>query len=203
MIAGLLAANGFDSGGNSRDFPVLNYKRCFMKTSLLKISVVAVALAFAAGNLVAQDAAGTQLSYGVSQVVQLSKANVSEDTIVSYVQNSGNSFNLDANQIIYLKDQGVSANVINAMISQKNRPVAATTTASAAPSPAVVTSQPQVTTYVPSSTVYVIPDTQTYYYNTYYARPYYYPWPAVSLSFGWGGGWGGYHGGWHGGGWHH
>ena len=41
------------------------------------------------------------------------------------------------------------------------------------------------------------------YYGYYPYYGYYYPYPAVSVSFGWGGGWGGYRGGWHGGGgWH-
>jgi len=36
------------------------------------------------------------LSYGVSQIIQLSKAKVSDDTIVNYIQNSGSSYGLDA-----------------------------------------------------------------------------------------------------------
>jgi hypothetical protein len=185
-----------------------------MNKNLLKCTMAAGALVIAVGNGLAQDATTDppQLSYGVSQIVQLSKANISEDTIISYVQNSGNSYNLDANQIIYLKGQGVSANVINVMIGQRNRPVAsvpAPETPTPAPQPdyAVATAAPApvATTYVPSSTVYVIPDTQTYNYDANYAPYYsgYYGWPAVSIGFGWGGGWGGYHGGWRGGGgWH-
>lgn len=196
-----------------------------MNANWLKISAVAGVLAMAAGNGLAQDAtAGApQLSYGVSQVIQLSKANISEDTIISFVQNSGNSYGLDANQIIYLKEQGVSANVINAMINQHNRPVAVAapapdTSASSTEAETVTTTAPPSSTLAPS-TVYVIPDTQTYRYDAtyapYYYQPYYYGyygWPAVSLSFGWGGGWGrgwgGDHDGWRGGwggdhdGWH-
>ena len=188
-----------------------------MNMNRLKISIAAGALAMAVGSSLAQDAtAAPQLPYGVSEVVQLAKANISEDTIVSFVQNSGNSYNLDANQIIYLKGQGVSANVINAMIGQRNRPVATTATVPETPVPApqpdntVATASPApapptTTSYVPSSTVYVIPDTQTYYYDANYAPYYsgYYGWPAVSIGFGWGGCWGGYRGGWHGGGGYH
>ena len=166
------------------------------------------------------------MSYGVSQIIQLSKAKVSDDTIVNYIRNSGSSYGLDASQIIYLKQQGVSDTVINTMLNQPRQ------AAQAAPQPAyptasstataTVVAQPAVTYVqtVPSSTVYVIPDTQTYqYYNNYYPAygyyPYYSGWyyPAVSFSFGFGGGyhggyyhggWGGYHGGYHGGGgWHH
>lgn len=150
--------------------------------------------------------------------MQLSQAKVSDSTIITYIKNSGNSYGLDANQIIYLRQQGVSDAVINTMLNQRNNVMAAaaqtasqaTTTTpqqsysdtGAQTSTAVV--QPTVTAYVPVSTVYIIPDTQTYQYNAYYYQPYYYPYyawpyPAVSYSFGFGGRWGGgyYHGeGW-------
>jgi len=170
--------------------------------------------------------APVQLSYGVPQIIQLSKAKVSNDTIVNYIRNSGNSYGLDANQIIYLKQQGVSETVINTMLNQPRQAAQATPqpaypTGSSTATTTVVT-QPTVAYVqtVPSPTVYVIPDTQTYqYYNNYYQPAYgYYPYyggwyyPAVSFSFGFGGGyhggyyhggWGGYHGGYHGGGgWH-
>ena len=156
-----------------------------------------------------------QLSYGVPQVLQLEQAKVSDGVIVNYIQNSGTIYSLKADEIVYLKQQGVSDNVLNAMLNQRSRltgsappaaPIASSTVASdQVPAPAA-----PATTYVqtaPPATVYVIPDTQTYLYDTYYysAYPYYsypyyggyyYGWPAVSLSFGWGGHYGGgYHGG--------
>jgi uncharacterized membrane protein YgcG len=198
----------------------------------LTVTITAV-LVLAARNVPAQDAtitsaaqtAPVQLSYGVSQIIQLSKAKVGEDTIVNYIRNSGSSYGMDANQIVYLKQQGISDAVINTMLNQP-RQVAqaapqpayptASSTATVVAQPAVTYVQP-ATTYVPSSTVYVIPDTQTYrYYNNYYQPSYgYYPYysgwdyPAVSFSFGFGGGYrggwgggyrGGYSGGYHGGG---
>ena len=145
------------------------------------------------------------LSYGVSQIIQLSKAKVSDDTIVNYIRSSGNSYGLDASQIVYLKQQGVSDPVINTMLNQPRQvaPAAPQPVYSTASSTATVVAQP-VVPYVPSSTVYVIPDTQTYqYYNNYYQPAYgYYPYyggwyyPPVSFSFGFGGG---YRGGWGGG----
>jgi hypothetical protein len=211
----------------------------FMKTrnlqSLLLAIAAVAALAFAAGNVVAQDSTtataqpaaasqpAPQLSYGVPQVLQLEQAKISDGVIVSYIQNSGTIYSLKADEIVYLKQQGVSDNVLNAMLNQRGRltgssepaattasPTAASTQtyAPAAPAPAVVYEQQTAS----PSTVYVIPDTQTYQYDTYYysgypyySYPYYggyyYGWPAVSLSFGWGGYYGGgYHGG--GGGFH-
>ena len=189
----------------------------FMKTSNFQklILAVAVGLAFSAMTVAAQDSSAAsqpalaQLSYGASQIIQLSRAKVSDDTIIAYIHNSGNSYVLDADQIIYLRQQGISDAVVNVMLNQpKNAPVAtapqqnnSSHTSSAQTETAVA--QP-TTTYVqstPASTVYVIPDTQTYYYDSGYYQPYYYPyyaWPyaPVSLSFGFGGRFGsGFHGG--------
>jgi hypothetical protein len=192
----------------------------FMKTSNFQKTILAVAvgLALSAMTVAAQDSsaasqpASVQLSYGASQIVLLAHAKVSDDTIIAYIHNSGNSYVLDADQIIYLRQQGISDAVVNVMLNQpKNTPVA---TAPPAPQQnnssyassaqtATAVAQP-TTTYVqstPPSTVYVIPDTQTYYYDSSYYQPYYYPyyaWPyaPVSLSFGFGGRFGGgFHGG--------
>ena len=194
----------------------------------LTVTIAAV-LVLAARNVPAQDSTTTsaaqtapvQLSYGVSQIIQLSKAKVSDGTIVNYIRNSGSSYGMDASQIVYLKQQGISDAVINTMLNQP-RPAAQAapqpaypTASSTATETATVAAQPAVTyvqtapAYVPSSTVYVIPDTQTYqYYNNYYQPSYgYYPYysgwyyPPVSFSFGFGGGYRGgyYHGGWGGG----
>jgi uncharacterized membrane protein YgcG len=177
------------------------------QNSFLTIAAIVV-LPFLALNASAQSA--PQLSYGVPQVLQLSQAKVSDSTIIAYIQNSGNSYGLDANQIIYLRQQGVSDAVINTMLTQpRNVAASAQTAPPPADQPSTAVVQPTVT-YVQSasaSSVYVVPDTQTYYYDSAYYQPYYYPYygyPAVSLSFGFGGGWGGYHGGGYhgGGGWH-
>jgi hypothetical protein len=187
----------------------------------LALSLTAV-LVLAARNVTAQDSnasaaptAPVPLSYGVSQIIQLSQANVSEGTIVHYIVNSGNRYGLDANQIVYLKQQGVSDAVINTMLNQP-RTVVPPNDSTASSAPTVVVVAPPTVTYVPaqSSTVYVIPDTQTYKYYGYGYRPryggYYYPsyspvyfgvgYPGVSFAIGFGGYRGGYYhatGGWH------
>ena len=191
---------------------------------LFLTAIIAAMLVLAARNVPAQDSTTTsaaqtapvQLSYGVSQIIQLSKAKVNDDTIVNYIRNSGSSYGMDASQIVYLKQQGVSDAVINTMLNQP-RPVAQAapqpaypTASSTVTETATVVAQPAVTYVqtVPSSAVYVIPDTQTYqYYNNYYPSYGYYPYssgwyyPPVSFSFGFGGGYRGgyYHGGWGGG----
>ena len=185
--------------------------------------------AIAATNTIAPVAAPTApvtppLAYGVSQILQLAQAKVSDDTIIAFVRNSGNSYGLSADQIIYLQKQGLSSAVITAMLNQPrtgalaSTPAPATPTpASDAPAPAAPASAAPDYTQSATSTATVAPtvtyvQTQpatTYYYPYYYSYgyPYYYPaygcYPGVSVSLGWGRGWGGWHGGggYHGG-WH-
>lgn len=192
-------------------------------------------LALTAGQALAQDSttsttaantaqppsasqAAPQLSYGVPEVLQLSQAKIGDSTIINYIHNSGNNYGLNAAQIIYLRQQGVSDTVVNAMLNQRSQNApsgvpAATAIASSSDTASAVPAQSSVT-YVetaPSSSVYVVPDTQAYYYNDwlYYHSPYYsyypaYYWPysGVSVSFIGGRGWVGYRGGWHGGDFH-
>jgi hypothetical protein len=168
------------------------------------------------------------LSPATAQVLQLTQAKVSDTTIMAYVQNSTTMYGLNADQIIYLKQQGVSDGVLNAMLNQSSR-VAASIAAQTPPSnygqdgqnPAPdqsSTAVVQPTTAAPSS-VYVVPDSSTAGYNSwaaqysypynyypyYYSYPYYpyYYWP-VGFSFYYGGYRGGYYRpgyGWHGGNW--
>jgi hypothetical protein len=182
-----------------------------------------------AGSATAQTATTVQaappLSYGVPQILEMSQAKVSDGTIITYIQNGGTIYALNAEQIVYLKQQGVSDAVLNAMLNQRSQLAQSATTQSASQQndsdnanaqTANTVAQPTVTYVqsVPSTSVYVVPDTQTYYYPYYYPYYNYYWYPPVSISFGfghyWGGGWhggyhgGGFHGGWHGGGgWHH
>jgi hypothetical protein len=169
---------------------------------------------------------GPYLSPATTQVLQLTQAKVSDTTIIAYVQNSSTMYGLNADQIIYLKQQGVSEGVLDAMLNQSSK-VAAEAAAQSPPSNYGQGTPPdqsstavvQPTTAAPSA-VYTVPDSQTANYNAwasqysypnyypYYAYyPYYYPyyyWP-VTFSFvygspGWGWGW---HGGtWGGSGWH-
>ena len=191
------------------------------------VAVMAVAgLVWSASTALAQDssAANTgqpaavnppvaQLSYGVSQVVQLAQAKVGDDTIIAYIKNSGNSYGLAADQIIYLRHQGISDAVITTMLNQPKPGVAVATPTTPAPQPVIsstaVTGSGSTITTASGSTATVAP-TVTYVQTapapTYYYQPYYYPayawYPPVSFSFGWGWG-GGWHGGGGHGGWHH
>ena len=170
------------------------------------------------------SATSSQMVYGVPQIIRLSQAKVSDDTIIAYVKNSGFSYSLDADQIINLRQQGVSDAVITTMLNQpKTGPVVYTpTTQAPQPVASTVSSSTADTTplYSPrqsdqnptaSASTQLVPTatvapTVTYVQAApapvyYYAQPYYYPsyawFPPVSLSFAWGSGWHGGYGGWH------
>lgn len=102
----------------------------------------------------AQTAAGTS-SPAVQEVVKLTKAHMGDDVILAYIHNSGASYNLSADDILYLNSQGVSQPVISALLQAKgtaapapNAPAANTPAPSpdtaAAPTYAPPTSGPQV-----------------------------------------------------------
>jgi hypothetical protein len=187
-----------------------------------KLAVVLVGgLMVLALNAPAQNSptAAPKLSYGVSEVVRLAQANINDDTIIAYIKSTRTDYKLSADQMFYLRQQGVSEAVIKAMLVQP-KPVAAPATtpaavASTAPAPAApvpeatgraamsptyTTPAPQPAPAVPNAVVVAPPVTYVqpapapyYYYPPYYYAPYpYYGWgfPPVALSFGWG---------WHGG----
>ena len=101
---------------------------------------------FKAGELSASaDVTSDQsamLPYEITQILQLQKAKVGDETIIAYIKKSGNSYSLNTTQIIYLRKQGLSDAVITAMLNQP-RPEVPTYLVQA---PIV---QPRVTTTTP------------------------------------------------------
>ena len=81
--------------------------------------------------------ANAKLPYGVDEVLKLSRARMNDDVTLNYIQNSGTIYNLSAQDLIYMKNQGVSDKVINAMQDQKKRALEALSQTSASSSPAV------------------------------------------------------------------
>ena len=178
----------------------------------------------------AVPAQSAQLSPAVQEVLKLAHADVSDDTIVAYINSSGAVYNLNASDIVYLRQQGVSNPVITAMLNARPTPNAPAV-AQAAPPAAPVPAPPEGTTQPPADAMQAAPiydgsaySAPAYSYAApgyYGAAPYYWGYPGVSLGIGlgfggyyggyygrpWGGyGWGGYPyyhgGGYHGGGYH-
>lgn len=65
-------------------------------------------------------AARTDLSAGASEVVRLSEAGTTDDVLLAYIQNANSPFSLNADQILYLRDIGVSQPAITAMLNRDN-----------------------------------------------------------------------------------
>jgi len=175
-------------------------------------------------NQAAAPSALPKLPYGVDDVLKLSRAQISDDIVLNYIHNSGTIYNLGPQEIVYLRNQGVSDRVINAMLDQRKQvtePAAQTAPVPSAPTVSVAPAQaapevpvapdyaqvaPQAT---PASSVYVIPSPAANPYYSYYYYPYYgyygpygyyyrpYCAPYVSFGFRYGG-----YGYWHGGHYH-
>jgi hypothetical protein len=189
-----------------------------MKTNRVKQFMVALAasLLLPATTAGAQDASisntvpvvissapAPQLPFGVPQILQLTQAKVGDEMIIAYIKNAGNSYGLSADQIIYLRQQGVSDAVVLAMLSQPKAALTTAQTSAPVPPPAVAPAYPvplpTSPAPMPESDVQVIPDNADYYQPDYYPPVYYpsvYAWyPPVVIYSGRGGGWGGgFHG---------
>src|SRR4051812_37872409 len=70
---------------------------------------------------VAVQTDSAKLPYGTADVVKLSRSQVSEDVIVSYVQNSGIAYSLGPDDIVRLRSEGLSDRVINTMLAQHTK----------------------------------------------------------------------------------
>jgi len=60
------------------------------------------------------------MSPAASEVTRLAEASTSEDVMLAYIQNSAAAFNLSTDQILYLRDIGLSSAVITAMLNRDN-----------------------------------------------------------------------------------
>ena len=59
------------------------------------------------------------LAWATQEVLKLCRAKVSEETVITFVGRATTSFDLTADDVVYLKDQGVSDRILNAMLSQR------------------------------------------------------------------------------------
>jgi hypothetical protein len=150
----------------------------------------------------ASQTAPVHLAYGVEDVLKLSRAKISEDIILNYVQNSGTIYNLSSQDIVYLRNEGVSDNTLKAMLDNRKRVEAASqaslAAAAAAQAAAPATVAPNSadngtapTTYVDASTTSggVIPygPVEAAYYGAYRPYGYYDPGYPYYYGYGWGG----------------
>jgi len=81
------------------------------------------------GNIGHAQTPPANLSPDLQEVIKLSQQKMGDEVITSYIKNSGKSYKLGADDIIYLNSQGVSQAVLNALLQ------ASTAAAPAAPTP--------------------------------------------------------------------
>lgn len=94
--------------------------RRFRETACAAVAAIMISLGGA--SALAQDAANTAappLPSGAADVLKLEQAGFGDSTILAYVNNSDQSYSLNASQILYLKEHGVSDAVITAMLARE------------------------------------------------------------------------------------
>ena len=69
------------------------------------------------------------LSHRLQEIVKTARAHMGDDVILAYIKRSGVSYSLTADDIVYLKSQGVSENVISALLQSKSTGTASTVNA--------------------------------------------------------------------------
>jgi hypothetical protein len=183
---------------------------------LLPVLLVSLSSSFAV------ESRPLRISETAATLLKLQRGDVNEQVIVTYIQNARRNFDLSADDIVYLKKEGVSDKIVSAALShrakfpqvvvsapqpQPQQP--ATVQVQPAPQPTVIVAPPQ-TTYIQTAPapVYVYSAPSYRYYNPYpYSYSYYpyryrhygyhypgysYSYPRFSFNVGFGRG---YHGG--------
>ncbi len=85
----------------------------------IKIALAFLAVAWmcwSVGNVCQAQTAPADFTPALNRVVNLSKGGMSDDFILTYITNSGTTFNLSVDDIIYLHKQSVSDGVIKALM---------------------------------------------------------------------------------------
>lgn len=134
-----------------------------------------------------------RLSAGLDDIVKLTKAGVDESVILAFVQSSAIAYRPSAQEIVRLRENGVTSPVIAALLRRgedlREKAAARRDAANSPPNPTVAPAPPPVTpspptSNPPSATVIVAPTPQVVYssvvYPAYY-RPAYY-----SAAYGYG-----------------
>lgn len=174
------------------------------------INAVASSSVDAKAGLTSQtDVPGIRYSEGVAEVLRMAEAKVDPEVIKAYVKSSSTAFNLNAAEIIALKDRGISSEILTAMI-QRGSELRRQAAQNVQPSPnaaAQAAPPPMANPYAPAPAYdygvqsaypgyaysypaysYSYPDYS--YYPNYSYYPYY--WPSYSVGYLGGGYYGGF-----------
>src|SRR2546425_250695 len=92
--------------------------------------------------------APAKLSPGLDEIVQLAQAGVGDDVLLAYVENSPTSYKLEVDEILYLHDLGISAEVIAGLVRHGQ--------SSAEPAPTLARSRSEEHTSELQSLAYIV-----------------------------------------------
>ena len=91
------------------------------KTRVLGACLAAV-MAFAlltTGYVSYAQTTAANLSPDLQEIVKFAQAHMTDDVILAYIKNSGKTYNLSGDDMIYLTSQGVSQPVLSALLQTK------------------------------------------------------------------------------------
>jgi hypothetical protein len=125
-----------------------NYK----KRLVVGVACIAVGVICWNGGNRCQAQTPANSSPALQEVVKLTKAQMGDDVIVAYINNSGTTFNLSADDMLYLQGQGVSQPVMNALLHSRAATPAPVPVSYTPPAPMQQPPLPaQAKTYAPSA----------------------------------------------------
>src|SRR2546426_919761 len=82
------------------------------------LGLMAVALALVCGDAqLGRAQPPSEVSPGVADVVRLAQSGVGEDVLLAFIHSSTSYYNLSAENVLYLKDVGISSKVVTAMLT--------------------------------------------------------------------------------------
>ena len=132
----------------------MNFKKT-ISAGLMVAALMILAQFAPAQNSPDSASATVSLSPAATEVVKLAQSGIGDDDVLAYVQSSRSPFNLGSDDIIYLRDIGISSPVVAAMVNQDRTlpaqpaPVtpAPVPVQAAAPAPAYVSDAPADVSY--------------------------------------------------------
>lgn len=132
---------------NWRTIVMKNKKLTNLKaTTKVAFACVAIGwMCWSVGNVCNAQTPPSNLSPDLQEVVKLSQSHMGDEVIVNYIKNSGKSYKLGVDDILYLNSQGVSQGIIGALQTQ----TASSANPPTAPLPAQPPSSPVTAAPVP------------------------------------------------------
>ena len=109
---------------NNEFYNGLSDKR--LKVLILLVALLIGWLCFRGATTGRAQTTPATISANLQEVIKLTKAHMTDDVILAYIHNSGAAYNLSADDVLYLNNQGVSQPVISALLQSKGSAVYAT-----------------------------------------------------------------------------